>query len=202
LNIFDGFNGNQNFDDYTYPEGKCFITIFVYLFNVLLLSLLVAMFINRYQIVYKKMASLRRMNIIKLKNSSSFDPLYGGVTITFFPISIMILPFIIPVIIFKSERLNDFILKIQYAFMMLMYVLIAITISIPMFPIMYSKCIFNSMYILLNNKREAYTGQNVVNMVFTVFLNPFIMLISLLVDLICMTGLLLRDERTFEFKYL
>ena len=56
--------------------------------------------------------ALRRMNIIKLKNTNSYDKLYGGVTITFFPISIIMLPFVIPVVVFKSERLNDFILKI------------------------------------------------------------------------------------------
>ena len=112
MDIFDGFNGNSDYNDYTMPEGKIFITIFVYLFNVLLLSFLVAMFINRYKFVYKNLAALRRMDIIKLKNSSSYDEVYGGVTMTFFPVSIIILPFIIPIIALKSERLNDFILKL------------------------------------------------------------------------------------------
>lgn len=94
------------------PFGKIFITVFVYLFNILLLSVLIAMFINRYKVVYVNLESLKRMNIIKLKNSSSYDELYGGVTITFFPVSIMVLPVIIPVVVFKSERLSDFILKI------------------------------------------------------------------------------------------
>ena len=94
------------------PQGKIFITFFVLLFNVLLLSFLVAMFINRYKFVWTNLDALRRMNIIKLKNTNSYDKLYGGVTITFFPISIIMLPFVIPVVVFKSERLNDFILKI------------------------------------------------------------------------------------------
>jgi len=112
LDIFDGFNGNTDYTKFTTPEGKIFITIFMYIFNVCLLSFLVAMFINRYKYVYKNLAALRRMNIIKLKNSSSYDPYYGGVTITFFPISIIVLPFIIPIVVFKSERLNEFILKL------------------------------------------------------------------------------------------
>ena len=70
------------------------------------------MFINRYKFVYQNLEAFRRMNIIRLKNTNSYDKLYGGVTITFFPISIIMLPFIIPVVVFKSERLNDFILKI------------------------------------------------------------------------------------------
>jgi len=147
LDIFDGFNGKQNFDHYKYPQGKVFITIFVYIFNILLLSFLVAMFINRYKFVFKNLAALRRMNIIRLKNSSSYDLLSGGVTITFFPISILVLPFIVPVVVFKSERLNDFILKIQYAFMILFYCAIAIFISIPILPLLYFKCVFNAIYI-------------------------------------------------------
>lgn len=111
------------------------------------------MFINRYKFIYKNLAALRRMNIIRLKNSSSYDLLSGGVTITFFPISILVLPFIIPVVVFKSERLNDFILKIQYAFMILMYCGIAVAISLPVLPMLYAKSVFNAFYIALNNKR-------------------------------------------------
>lgn len=158
LDIFDGLNGKQDFDDFTYPEGKIFITFFVYIFNILLLSFLVAMFINRYKVVFKNLDALRRMNIIKLKNSSSFDKVIGGVSITFFPISIILLPFIVPVVLVKSERLNDFILKMQYAILVIFYCIIAVVISVPIFPLLYFKCILNSFYIVLNNKREDYKG--------------------------------------------
>ena len=201
MDIFDGFNGNSDYSDYTMPEGKIFITIFIYLFNVLLLSFLVAMFINRYKFVYQNLAALRRMNIIKLKNSSSYDPYFGGVTMTFYPINLIILPFIIPIIVFKSERLNDFILKLQYAFMMLLYVSIAMLSTIPFFPIMYLKCMFNAIYIMFNNKREQYRGQNGLKLIVTIFFNPFVIILSLLVDLLSLTNLLLKDERNFEFKY-
>ena len=48
LDIFDGLMGKPEFDYYTRPQGQAFIAIFVYLFKVMLLSLLVAMFINKY----------------------------------------------------------------------------------------------------------------------------------------------------------
>ena len=98
------------------------------------------------------------MNIIKLKNTNSYDKLYGGVTITFFPISIIMLPFVIPVVVFKSERLNDFILKIQYALMILMYCLLGFFIAIPIIPILYLKLISNAIFIYFNNKRQDYKG--------------------------------------------
>ena len=202
LDIFDGFNGKQNFSQYQFPQGKIFITLFVFIFNVMLLSFLVAMFINRYKFVYTNLEAFRRMNIIKLKNTNSYDNLYGGVTITFFPISIIMLPFVIPVVIFKSERLNDFILKIQYATMMMMYCLLGFFVAIPLIPLLYLKIIVNSIFIVMNNKRQDYSGQNIVNLIVSVFLSPIFIVISLLIDLLSLPSLLLIDERFFEFKYL
>ena len=159
------------------------------------------MFINRYKFVWTNLEALRRMNIIKLKNTNSYDKLYGGVTITFFPISIVMLPFVIPVVVFKSERLNDFILKIQYALMVLMYCLLGFFISIPIIPILYLKLIMNAIFIYFNNKRQDYKGQHVINALFTMTLGPLILLISLIIDLLSLPTLLLVDEKNFEFKY-
>jgi hypothetical protein len=141
------------------------------------------------------------MNIIKLKNTNSYDKLYGGVTITFFPISIIMLPFVIPVVVFKSERLNDFILKIQYALMILMYCLLGFIISIPIIPMLYMKLIMNAIFIFFNNKRQDYKGQHLINALFTTTLSPVILMISLVVDLLSLPSLLLVDEKSFEFKY-
>ena len=167
----------------------------------MLLSFLVAMFINRYKFVWNNLEAIRRMNIIKLKNTNSYDNLYGGVTITFFPISIIMLPFVIPVVVFKSERLNDFILKIQYALMILMYCFLGFLISLPIIPVLYLKLIMNAIFIYFNNKRQDYRGQHVINALFTIVLGPVLLFISLIIDLLSLPSLLLVDERNFEFKY-
>lgn len=159
------------------------------------------MFINRYKFVWTNLDALRRMNIIKLKNTNSYDKLYGGVTITFFPISIIMLPFVIPVVVFKSERLNDFILKMQYAVMILMYCLLGFFLSMPIIPLLYFKLISNAIFIYFNNKRQDYKGQHTLNVLFTIVFGPVILFISLIVDLLSLPSLLLVDERNFEFKY-
>ena len=84
----------------------------MYVFSFMLMSLLVAIFINRYKILWKNIDAMKRMEFINLKNTKNFDQLFGGVTMTFFPINILLLPFILPVVGFKSMRLNEFILKI------------------------------------------------------------------------------------------
>jgi len=110
--IFDTINAAQDFDQYTYPQGKIFIAFFAILFNILLLSFLVSMFINRYKYVYRNIDALRRMNIIKLKNFSSFDEIIGGVSLSFFPVNVFLLIPMVGVVVFKSERLSDFVLKV------------------------------------------------------------------------------------------
>ena len=108
---------------------------------------LVAMFINRYSFIWGNLDALKRMNIIKLKNTSDYNPLYGALTITFFPISLLILPFIPLVVILKSERLNEFILKMQYGIMVFLYCMLGIVCSIPMIPFFYAKCVCNTLLI-------------------------------------------------------
>mmetsp|Transcript_30426 Transcript_30426/g.46609 ORF Transcript_30426/g.46609 Transcript_30426/m.46609 type:complete len:96 (-) Transcript_30426:112-399(-) len=48
LDLFDAFNGNHDFSDFSYPIGHIYIGVFMYAFKILLLSLLAAMFINKY----------------------------------------------------------------------------------------------------------------------------------------------------------
>ena len=66
----------------------------------MLMTFLVTMFINRYSFLWGNLDAVKRMNIIKLKNMSDYNPLVGGITNTFFPISVIILPFIPFVVMF------------------------------------------------------------------------------------------------------
>lgn len=159
------------------------------------------MYINRYSISFNNLESDKRMEIIKLKNSSSFNRWYGAITITFFPISLICLPFIMFLIVFKSERLNDFVLKIQYACMILMYCFIGGAISTLLLPILYMKTIANQLYICFHNKRQDYRGQAFVHLVLVVFVNPVVILLSIVIDLLSLPTMLLKDSRYFEYKY-
>ena len=141
---------------YEYPQGKIFIATFVFLFNILLMSFLVSMFINRYRFVFLNIDALRRMKIIKLKNSSSYDKIIGGVSLSFFPVNVILLVPLIFVTIFKSERLSDFVLKLQYSFMVLIFSGLALILAVPILPILYLKCIGNALYIVMKNKRVDY----------------------------------------------
>jgi hypothetical protein len=201
LDLFNAFNGNMNAEEFTMPIGQTYIAIFMYMFKVLLMSLLAAMFINKYKQVYKNLDAYRRFNIIKLKNSVAYDKFLGGVTLTFFPINIIMLPFIVPIISFRSARASDTILKLQYVIMMLMYCTLACTFIIPIIPILYLKVIVNALFIASNNKRQEYKGQNVFQLIFSILLSPFFILFSILIDLLSLPNTLMKDSKDFEHKY-
>jgi len=143
LDVFDALVGNQNYSDYTYPYGKIYLTTFVYLSSMLLLTFMVAMFNNKYQIVFGNLEFLRRQTIIRLKNSVSYDIYLGGITTSYFPINIILLPFIVPILMLRNERLNDIILKSQYWLLMICYLIIASLTSVFLVPLLYLKCLVN-----------------------------------------------------------
>ena len=49
LDLFNAFNGKMEFAEFKMPIGQSFIAIFMFLFKIMFLSLLAAMFINRYK---------------------------------------------------------------------------------------------------------------------------------------------------------
>ena len=166
----------------------------MYIFNILLMSLLAAMFINRYKIVWSNLDAYRRFIIIKLKNSVSYDKFIGGVTITFFPINLVMLPFSIPIIILRSKRMSDILLKFQYVIMIVLYCIMACTMIIPASPILLVKVYTNAFFIFATNKREAYKGENLIQLIMAVFLSPFVIALSIIVDILSLPNVLLKSS--------
>ena len=142
LDLFNGLTANQDFASYR-TAGQIFVGAYAYTFFFLLLSFLVAIFVNRYKEIWGNIEAVRRMDIIQQKNSLSFDPMIRGVTMTFFPINILLLPFIIVVVGFRSSRVSDLILKVQYAIMIVIYCFFGALIAIPVCPLLLLKAIVN-----------------------------------------------------------
>lgn len=150
LDLFNAFNGQLDIQAFRMPVGQTYIATFMYLFKVLFMSLLAAMFINKYKVVWRNLDAYKRFNIIKMKNSVSFDKFIGGVTLTFFPVNILMVPFIPAIIAIRNVRASDFMLKCQYTVMMLIYCALAGVAIIPMTPILYIKAVANALFIVQN----------------------------------------------------
>lgn len=153
MEVFDAFIGNQNYDEFTFPTGVIYLTFTAYVSQMLLIRFLVAMFISKYKKVFKNQDFLNRLTIISLKNSSSYDKRIGAITTSFFPINIILLPFIAPILYFKNDRFNDFILKAQYFVLLGLYSLVAFVMALVLMPIIYLKSVINAAYIVKATKR-------------------------------------------------
>jgi len=79
--------------------------------EIILMSILLSMFVNRYMNTAKKIEASSRKEIIDLKSSAGYDKKYGPISMTSFPVNVFLLPFILPLVLMKSERLSDSILK-------------------------------------------------------------------------------------------
>lgn len=201
LDLFNAINGNPLFEKYKIPVGQIYIAIFMYIFKVLLMSLLASMFINKYKQVWKNLDAYRLLKIIRLKNSVAYDKYIGGATLSFFPINVIVTPFIIPIMNMRSQRASDFLLKIQYILMILMYLVLAFCMIAPMVPVLYCKIMVNSVYILFNRTNQEYRGENIVQFLLSLVVGPLIICLSIIVDFLTIPGILLKDSKNFERKY-
>mmetsp|Transcript_1501 Transcript_1501/g.1990 ORF Transcript_1501/g.1990 Transcript_1501/m.1990 type:complete len:159 (+) Transcript_1501:13-489(+) len=112
LALYNSMMGNPRFEEYKIPLGQAYIATHMFVFKIFLMSFLASNFLNRYQNLSKTLDAVKRFSIIKLKNSISFDSLIGGVTVTFYPINILMFPFMVPTLLLKSSRFSDFVLKL------------------------------------------------------------------------------------------
>lgn len=171
------------------------------IFKVMLLSLLVAMYINKYRRVYVNLDAIKRYSVIQLKNTIEYDQAVGAVTCTFFPINILVIPFLLPVVLYRSEKMSEVLLKTQYTLMAVIYTVILMMIAVPVFPFLYVKLIVNSMYIMFANKRQKYMCQNFQLICQSIFIGPVIIALCFLIDIFQLPTLILRSEEVFEHKY-
>jgi len=85
--------------------------------------------------------------------------------------------------------------------MILLYGCVIFVFIAPTIPILFIKCMVNTVYIAFFRKREDYKYQNLKQAATTLLLGPIIIAFSLLTDLITIPSLLLKPSSTFEHKY-
>lgn len=116
---------------------------------ILLLNLLIAMFSNTYQTIYENKDAIRLRRILEMKNHLSHEPIIGSVTSTFFPINIILIPFMPVVILVKNKKLNEMVNKLQYSGLIFLLSVSITILQIILSPIMYAKIVLNSFNIMI-----------------------------------------------------
>ena len=135
-----------------------------------------------------------------MKNHLGFDPIIGSVTSTFFPINVIMIPLMIPVVIVKNKKFNEMVNKLQYAGMILLQAFTIMTFQIILSPFMYCKMVINSFNIMIISKNQTVI-ERYLEPFFSIVASPFIIMISIFVDLISLPNILLMPEEEFEEKY-
>lgn len=77
------------------------------------------------------------------------DPIIGAVSSTFFPINVIIIPFMPIIVIVKNKKLNEMINKLQYAGMIFLQSGAITLFQIILSPVMYVKMVLNSFHIMI-----------------------------------------------------
>lgn len=201
LDLFTSMTAPTRYHRFTLHTGQIFILLYVLLFRILIISLSSAMVVNRYKRSHPQLDSLKRLDVIRNKNSKLYDSQIGAISMTFFPLNLVVLPFILPLMITRSKRISDFLLKVQYSIMIVVYTFAMIATITVLLPILYVKMIANSFFIVFKGKRTNYKGEKVVILLGNLLLAPVILAISVLVDVISLPRILFKDQAKLEHKY-
>mmetsp|Transcript_12383 Transcript_12383/g.19278 ORF Transcript_12383/g.19278 Transcript_12383/m.19278 type:complete len:135 (+) Transcript_12383:819-1223(+) len=132
------------------------MSAFQFIARVFLMGFLVTMFILRYMKFNKSLEASKLKEVIALKNMISYDREFGAITMTFFPINIILLPFILPLVLMRSERLSTLVLQIQYGILGLFYFVVGLLLAGVLVPLFYLKILLNSAYVAIKNKHQSY----------------------------------------------
>lgn len=180
--------------------GQTYLVLFILIYFILLLNLLIAMFSNTYQAIYENQNAIRLKRILGMKNHLSYDPVIGSVTSTFFPVNVVMLPLMLPVVVVKNRKLNELVNKLQYASMIVLQITAITLFQVILSPIMYVKMVLNSFHIMIISKNQ--TGiERYLDPFFSIIASPFVIGISIFVDLVSLPNVLLLPDFEFEHKY-
>ena len=85
----------------------------------------------------------------------------------------------------------------------MLYVLILLVISIASFPVFYMKLLVNGFYEIIVIRKPTFSSVSyyIGHFFFVMLTGPFVIVLSLLTDLINLSALLQMEEKHFEYKY-
>jgi hypothetical protein len=106
------------------------------------------MFSNTYKDVQDNKKSIPLRRILHIKNILGYDQMIGSVSSSFFPMNIVILPFIPIIISVRNRNTNETFNKMQYSFLVMLYSVIFVAFQIVLAPIMMVKLAFNTLHLM------------------------------------------------------
>ena len=104
------------------------------------------------------------------------------------------------IVLLKNRNTNESINKMQYTIMIIIYSLALIIFELILSPIMQVKIVLNTLHIMINssnfNRYDKYCKS-----IGIILASPFIIFMSIAVDLITLPKVVWKNEVEFEEKY-
>jgi hypothetical protein len=87
--------------------------------------------------------------------------------------------------------------------MIVTYIVMGITVMIPVIPFLYAKCLCNQFYITFNKRTDNTDSKLEImwKLIQVILFNPAIIIMSIIVDIGSLPPALLQDSKKFEYKY-
>jgi len=80
----------------------------------------------------------------------------GSVSSSFFPLNIVILPFIPIIASVRNRNTNEIFNKMQYSFLVLLYSLFFLAFQIILIPFMMIKLFLNTLHLMINLQGQTF----------------------------------------------
>jgi len=120
--------------------GKAYLLALVVFFALLILNLIIAILSNTYNHNEPMSNGLFLSQILQARDDLKYDEVYGSFLVSLTPLNFITFPFV-PYAIFRgsSERLNNFVMQMQYIILQLLMFFLFLLISILLLPLAFLK---------------------------------------------------------------
>ena len=117
----------------------------------------------------------------------------GSVSSSFFPMNIVILPFIPVITSVRNRNTNETFNKMQYSFLVLLYSEMLLIFQLVLAPIMMVKLILNTLHLMFNLQGQTFYNQY-IRPFWILIASPFIIIISIIVDFLTLPKIFWKNE--------
>lgn len=152
LTLFSASLGSYNFSAFTgegmvlSPSfGYYFLIIYLIVTNVVLLNFIIAILSNTYNNLSGISKALYHNEVVKVRNVYEHDKYYGSLISLPIPLNLVLLPFVPFIIIFRSKKLNMFLLHVSYLPVLFIGTLVFSVLELIMLPISYFALLYQNL---------------------------------------------------------
>ena len=130
------------------------------------------------------------------------DPYYSGLVNAPFPLNAIVVLFIFPYMIWKSKRMNNFIMAIEHILLILILIfpIVVLQAHIALIPT-FLKCSANKLYLIKVSNSTSKCCSNILNFVSYLVFGLIIIYINHIIDVFKFFLVLYKPEKDMQCRF-